>query len=142
MQPRGLFYVVVEEILGGAIGLTVSDWPEVDTSGRMRFPSPARLVGVDRAWLDEQLTEHRLPRSPEIARRELRIGDVFAVAGVELAIAPGESELTITGWTPPIYDLTAEARAAAKIALYGAVAPVLDPEQARDLQELVEEVEG
>jgi hypothetical protein len=140
VQPGGLSYIVLEEILGDAIGLAVSDWPEVDASGRLRFATPARLAGVDGSWLEQQLIEHRKPA--DIADRPLRIGDVFAVADVELGIAPGQSELTITRWTPPLYDLTAEARAAAKIALYGAVAPVLDHEQARDLQELIEEVEG
>jgi hypothetical protein len=138
--PDRCSYIVVEEIIGGSIGLAVCDWPELDEQGRMRFADPAQLAGVDRTWLEQQLIDHREPA--DIAKRELRIGDVFAVADVELALAPGESELTIASWKPPIYDVTGEARAAAKTALYGAVAPVLDSEQARDLEELIEEVEG
>lgn len=132
-------YIVIEEILGGSIGLAVSAWPQLDERGRMHFAEPARLAGVDRDWLERQLAEHRQPS--DIGERPLRIGDVFAVAGVELTVAAGETELTITSWKPPIYDLTAEARAAAKTALYAAVAPVLDPEQADDLEDIVDDVE-
>ena len=130
---------MVEEILGTSVGLAVSAWPQLDGQGRMFFSEPARLAGVDREWLEQELAEHREPS--KIADRELRIGDAFAVDEVELGIAQGGLELTITGWTPPLYDLTAEARAAAKTALYAAVAPVLDPGQADDLEEIVDDVE-
>jgi hypothetical protein len=140
VSPERLSYIVVEEMIGDAIGLSVCDWPEVDDQGRLKFVARAILVGVERGWLEEQLLEHRTPH--DIAERGLRIGDVFAAADVELRAREEESQLTISTWTPPINDLTAEARDAAKTAFYGAVAPVLDPGQARDLDELVEEVDG
>jgi hypothetical protein len=137
--PDRLSYVVVEEIIEGSIGLSVGGWPEVDEQGRLRFREQAALVGIDSDLLEQQLAEHRRPA--DIAR-PLRIGDVFAVADVEIGRGPAEQELSISGWKPPIYDISAQARAAAKSALYAAVAPILEPEQARELDELVEDVQG
>jgi hypothetical protein len=117
----------------------VCAWPEVDQSGRPNFTQPPAIVRVERQWIEQQLAEHREPR--EVAERELRIGDVFAMADVELGAAQGQAELTITGLTPPIYDITGDARTAAKTALYGALAPVLDADEADALSELVEQPE-
>ena len=137
--PEELSYVVVEEILGNAVGLAVSDWPEVDAHGRLRFSAPANLIGVDRTWLEQELDSHRA--TSEIDDRPIRIGDAFAVRNVEVGASDTNAELTIRAWQPPIYDITTEARAAAKTALYAAVAPVLDPEQARGLNAIIDERE-
>jgi hypothetical protein len=135
--PERLSYVVVEEMIEDSVGLNVCGWPDVDESGRLSFTQPSTLVRVERAWLERQLAEHR-DQPPDVGERPLRIGDVFAMADVELGEGE-ESELTITKFEPPIHDITAEGRTAAKTALYGALAPVLDPNQADEIRELVEE---
>ena len=144
-DPSGLSYVVVDEIEGGAVGLAVSEWPRVDAEGRLRFRSPPLLLGADRASLERFLGEHRSPR--ELAERPLRVGDVFAVqarperlqqaeeveARLEPVLAPEE-------WiVPPVYDVTPDARDAAKAAFYGAVVPTLDPAQVAQLGDLVQQ---
>jgi hypothetical protein len=136
--PQGQYsYIVVEEIIGDSIGLSVCAWPEVDEYGRPNFTQPSALVRVEREWVERQLAEHREPR--DVADRALRIGDAFAIADIELGAGEAPPELTITSLKPPIYDISAEARTAAKTALYGALAPILDPDEAREMRELLEE---
>jgi hypothetical protein len=144
----GLTYVVVDEILGASVGLTVSPWPTLDEKGRLRFfEGEPKTLGADRAALERFLSEHRLPR--EHGDRPLRVGDVFAVRTIEPALAAVEQELADTRrlepflapeeWIlPPVYDVTADAREAAKASFYAAVAPVLAPTEAALLEEIVE----
>jgi hypothetical protein len=133
-ERRRLAYVVIDEIESNFVGLSVSPWPTVDEVGRLRFgPGRSRSVGTTRADLERFLARHRLPRKG--AKRRSRIGDVFAVAVRE---PPPEGQLAEpAGWMdPPVYDITVEARDAAKAAFYSAVAPTLDRERKAD-QEIV-----
>ena len=141
-------YVVVDEILGTSVGLTLSPWPELDDQGRLRVSAgEARTLGADRAALEQFLAEHRRP--PELAARPLRVGDVFAVQTIEPALAQVEDELAAPTmmeprlapeeWIrPPVYDVTPDARDAAKASFYAAVTPILEPAEAALLDELVE----
>jgi hypothetical protein len=140
-------YVVIDEIEDGAVGLAVSDWPYVDAHGRIRFPGGAVLLGAYGSALARFLARHRRPQ--EIAARELRAGDVFAVrprwdvlervgGGVEQHRRL-EPLLDPSEWIePPVYDVTADAREAAKTSFYASVTPTLDPERARELAGLSE----
>lgn len=113
LDTAGLSYIVVEEIEGGMVGLAVSDWPRTDAQGRLRFDAEPVQAGVDRAALEQFLDRHRQPSRP------LRIGDVFAAR-------TGPPTADPAGWIePPVHDVTAEAREAAKIAFYSAVAPII-----------------
>jgi hypothetical protein len=139
-------YLVIDEIVGGSVGLALCPWPQTDEAGRLIFAAGATyMIGCESNDLLTFLREHRLPR--ELRERQLRIGDVFAVRplpgvldqlGEELE-APRRLEplLRPEQWIlPPVYDVTADAREEAKTAFYAAVAPTLDPEEAAELQEL------
>jgi hypothetical protein len=138
-------YLVVDEIVGGAVGLALSAWPNRDAQGRLRFDtSSVQLIGCGREDLQAFLRKHREPG--ELRQRQLRIGDVFAVRVrpqaleevAELLEEPRRLEpfLAPERWIePPIFDLTADARDEAKTAFYAAVAPTLEAEEAAHLLE-------
>lgn len=131
-DPSGLSYLVVDEIEGSIVGLAVSDWPQTDEKGRVRFASPPVLLGAEREAFERFLERHRRPPGG----RPLRIGDVFAARTrpAELRDADEaeprlEPVLDPEQWIePPVYDVTADAREAAKVSFYSAVAPVLEPD--------------
>lgn len=138
-------YVVVDEIVGSAVGLTLSAWPRLDGQGRLQFDqADVYLVGSPVDELQMFLSEHRLPE--ELRERPVRVGDVFAVR-VRREVLRGVAEeldepqrlepfLDPETWIePPLYDVTADARDAAKVAFYAAVTPILDSEQAAQLAE-------
>lgn len=116
LDTTGLSYILVDEIEGGLVGLAVSEWPRTDEQGRLRFDSEPMQVAVDRRAFERFLDEHREPSRP------LRIGDVFAAR-----TRPAEAGLDPERWIePPVHDVTADAREAAKIAFYAAVAPITE----------------
>lgn len=136
-----LSYIVVDELTDDNAGLIVADWPVLDRRGRLRFPGLSWRVGATQQALDRFLAEHRVVTAqtaePEsVRRRPLRIGDAFAATTSRgrgrMAAAPKPAR-----WLkPPVYDVTSDARDAAKAALYGAVAPVMtEDELARIAQE-------
>ena len=145
---EGFSYVVVDDIDGSAAGLAVSAWPRVDSAGRIRFSGGAVMLGADANALQLFLAEHRRPR--ELAERPLRIGDVFAVQPLAGALEQVRAELDErrrlnpfldpASWMrPPVYDISADAREAAKASFYAAVTPTLEPESASELEGLLEE---
>jgi hypothetical protein len=140
VDVAGLSYIVVDEIVAPTCVLAVTEWPRVDPKGRVRFRLDARphLVRVSVGELTRYLGKHRT--GARNRKREVRIGDVFAAVAHTDQLAPPESEaeahelegskLTPLDWLePPVHDVTAPAREVAKIALYGAVAPVLKPHE-------------
>jgi hypothetical protein len=142
-----LSYIVVDEIVAPTCVLAVSEWPRVDDKGRLRFRLSKRpqLVRVAARDLMKHLATHRLPRKG--SQRELRIGDVFAAVAdkdrlpkpqsdAEAHKLAGSSLTPVETWLdPPIYDVTASARDAAKVALYSAVAPTLTPDEVKRLSQ-------
>lgn len=142
-------YVVVDEIVGSSVGLALSAWPELDAQGRLLFgATEVYLLGSPRGELETFLSKHRLPE--DLRERPLRIGDVFAVRVRPEALEEIVDELdeqqrlepffAPESWIePPVYDVTADARDAAKVAFYAAVTPTLDAEEAAPLAELLEE---
>ena len=142
----GLFYIVVDEIVEPTCVLAVTEWPRIDDKGRVRFRLDARphLVRVSVTELSAYLAEHR--SGARHRDRRVRIGDVYAAVARTGQLPPPETEaeaLELTGddltpldWLePPIHDITAAARETAKIALYGAVAPVLDRDDVKRISE-------
>jgi hypothetical protein len=138
--PRGvggLRYAVVEERVSGTLALRVSAWPGVDEQGRLWFPGgdDEVEVGADVGELWAFLRRHRrVAHLPSAARRAFRarepeLGDVFAV----VAKGPGlhraaETDAIVkpSSWIkPPVFDVTADARQAARQAFYLALTPPL-----------------
>ncbi|MGH3666240.1 MAG: hypothetical protein ACRDU8_09190, partial [Egibacteraceae bacterium] len=126
-------HVVVEEIVEAVVGLTVSVWPVADTRGRLRFPrlNERREVGLALAVLHDELYRGWLARLP-------RVGDVFATE-----LSDGATRWLVDHpdavWrrpvaelvAGPVYDVTAEARTAAKLAFHAAVGDVVPPPAAQ-----------
>ncbi|MEX2555172.1 MAG: hypothetical protein WEB06_06025 [Actinomycetota bacterium] len=124
----GFHYVVVDEIVGSSVGLALSAWPELDAQGRLLFgATDAYLVGSPREELETFLGKHRLPEN--LRERPLRIGDVSTVQVRPEALEEILDELdeqqrlepffAPESWIePPVYDVTADAHDAAKVAFY------------------------
>jgi hypothetical protein len=146
-----LSYIVVDELSKQIAGLVVASWPRLDQKGRVRFSGSSWRVGarVDElvALLDADriVSEPRAPRSPagtvggspagagSAPPRPVRIGDAFAAQvrrprGRRAAVPPLERWLS-----PPVYDVSADARDAAKAALFGAVAPTMSEDDVSEI---------
>lgn len=140
-------YVVVDEIVGAGVGLSVAPWPGIDKHGRLRFADAEkqRLVGVDRGAFEELLRRNRLvlvlrfagqldePEADRLRERPVRIGDAFAAPVALLGVDENEEDVIgAAGLSEaPIFDITVEARERAKIAMAAALAPVVSEERAR-----------
>lgn len=107
-------YVVVDERLYGRLTLAVAPWPTLDRAGRLHF-QPSSAMGVEEVALQSAASKSRQGLKEEAADRPIRIGDVFLVR--ELAGSDPRK------WGH-IFDVSAQAREAVKIALHSAVAPV------------------
>ena len=155
-----LRYAVVDEIFPGAIlkrgsrtglaELSVSDWPVVDALGRLRFPGDEAIhIEVDAERLRLLRRRHRLPR--KAASRDLRGGDTFALLvephslnSFHSRIHPDETSsadrsrsLDPRTWDwlrLPVYDITADAREAAKLAYFAALTAPLPEEYRSELR--------
>lgn len=131
-ERRPLSYMVVDEIESGLVGLSVSPWPTVDDVGRLRFGAGrSRSVGAWRDELERFLRKNRRPRAG--SSRPVRIGDVFAVVTKE-PIPVGQLAGPSDWIEPPLYDISPDARDAAKASFYAAVAPTLNPKAKADAQ--------
>jgi hypothetical protein len=134
-------YIVIDEIVGDAVDVSISGWPDVDERGRLRFTEnePPRTMRASAAALEEFLS--RVDFRSADWPRSIRMGDVFA-ARIRtrrlLALKSGEASGTPprpSAWlTPPVYDITAQARDKAKEAFYAAVSPTLRPQEARAMK--------
>jgi hypothetical protein len=119
-----LAYVVIDELESALVGLTVSPWPTLDAKGRLHFDlDRARAVGAKKRALEAFLAKHRTPR--KVASRPLRMGDAFACR-VKEPLQNGELLEPDLWMVPPVTDISAEAREAAKLAYFSAAAPLAD----------------
>lgn len=134
---EALSYIVVDELSSDVAGLVVSEWPRLDHKGRLRFPGASWRVGARLGELDAVLAKRRLHNAiadvPRVRARAVRIGDAFAARvnrpRGRMAAVPG-----ISRWLkPPVYDVSADARDAAKAALYAAVAPTMSPAHVHEI---------
>ncbi len=133
-----LTYIVVEEIVGSTVGLSLSPWPAADQKGRLRFAlegDPVH-VAVEMTTLCDFLGEHHLsfvPPGHAPGQEEARP----LVIGTALAASVRRTDATV--WTRPlrrwipgsVYDITADAREVAKLAHYGAVTDEWTQERAQ-----------
>ena len=114
-----LSYIAVDEVSEGVVTLLVSVWPELDERGRLRFPETEPVaIDVRQAALEALLAANRQPR--QLAARPLREGDVLAAR-------------TRNWIVPPVFDVTADARDAAKVAFFRAVGTPLSRHQVASL---------
>lgn len=118
-----LTYIVVEEIIGSRVGLSLCAWPDADPEGRLRFAldSVAR-VGASIGDLSELVARANGERAMEI-----RIGDAFAAEIVE-PIEPGARP---DAWMKEPIDITPEARKLSKLAFYAAATDILSKDDAK-----------
>ncbi|HWB70691.1 MAG TPA: hypothetical protein VG452_00610 [Egibacteraceae bacterium] len=126
-------YLVVDERVDDAVTVTVLAWPAADEDGRLRFDDlgGGREIGLSLAALRDQLYRGWLRRPP-------RLGDVFAAALSARARAALKQQRELAWDEPlaglvdgPVYDLSAEARRAAKLAFYAGVAAIHASEDAQ-----------
>jgi len=150
-------YVVVEELIDDRVGLVASDWPTED-DGAPRFHSDMREaeLTMSRTALQSYLNETRstgpeedTARLPGEAKFELRqrpvaSGDAFAARlepGLLDRAAAEDVEVVDPAVLGEVVDITAEAREAAKAAMYRALTPPLDRGVAEEMLAAAEERE-
>jgi hypothetical protein len=134
-ELRQWAYVVLEEIVGGEALLVRCDWPMVDARGRLYWvedPPPADPLeaGVSLRALRMQLYEaNHLQRRPHI-------GDTFAapigVAGWGLPTPVIDLTDLFSG---PLYDVSADAYEAARLAYQSSVSAMIRVEDEPEMQE-------
>jgi hypothetical protein len=137
-----LLYVVVEERIDDTIGLVVAEWPAGGDGpprfrqGGLEFEAPA-----DRTALQERLSGRRVDSAavaaaaaepaalvPVLQAREITVGDVFAIRpALKISADTDPQDLRDCEWIGEAFDITAVAREAAKVAMYEALTPPLDP---------------
>lgn len=127
-------YVVLEEVVGATIELMRWPWPRADSRGRL-FWTPDAEEQVMTAAVPQRLVRLQLYRPNQLLRRP-RAGDTFA-ARIS-SPAPGwAGDLLVEDlaevFPGPVYDVTAEAREAAKLAYQGASSAVFDGSRNEDL---------
>lgn len=139
VEPRDSdWYAVVDELLDGTAVVAYAPWPRLDEVGRLAFGDEATDAGHAisvaesrlQAIVDAARREVSVNDDPAVVERPLRIGDAFLVRTIE----PGDEPVIEVA-----ADVTTYARAAAKKALYAAVAPRVSEEDAAALQMTADE---
>ena len=125
-------YVVVEESVDRLIVLIAWPWPEADDQGRLFWP-PASESDFKTAVTTRDLLRDQLYRPSRLVRLP-RLGDVYAASH----LGPGwEGSNLVTDvrqlFDGEVYDISADAREAAKLAYHGAAAPALAKRAVSDL---------
>ncbi len=137
VDPAGLRYVAVDEIVGDRVGLSISGWPGADAVGRLCFPIAEGVAEavVSAETLCRFLEGSNLRFAPRLSgplprgRRELRVGTVLA-ARVKSSDGEEWGEPLSDWLEEPVYDITKDARYVAKLAYWGAVTGKWNKEQA------------
>jgi hypothetical protein len=157
-ELRAYLYVAVDELVEDRVGLSISEWPWLDTRGRVRFVADTEplMIGVPKEEFLVFVSDRRVVRARTrsdvteadigFRRRPLAIGDVFAVPTNALPPLEELEELeeledreehvevermAFNADAGPVYDVSGDAREAAKVALFGTVGEKLAPERAR-----------
>lgn len=120
-------YAAVDDVAFGKVTIDLAPWPQLSKTGHLVFGDELPRLVIDR----EQAQRIVDARREELGQtmRPLRIGDVF-----RFTRADGDNpEREIAEGFYVQEDITEDARRAAKIALFGAVAGWLSPEEAERL---------
>lgn len=127
-------YVVVEEVVGATLELMRWPWPCADSRGRLFWTADAEEQ-VMTAAVSLRLMRLQLYRPNALLRRP-RAGDTFAARIPRPAPGwAGDLQVDDLGdlFPGPVYDVSAEAREAAKLAYQGASSAVFDGSRDEDL---------
>ncbi len=114
-------YVVIEEVLDGVAVLRCWHWPAADDLGHLVWPAEVQddATAVPVRALREQLYD------PNTLRREPRIGDTFALVSDSppgrWPRRTGDLARVLTG---RVFDISAEARVAGRLAYRGSLAAI------------------
>jgi len=138
-----LSYVVVEEVVGPLALLRRWPWPEVDLLGRLVWLGESESQS-DAAAIAVELLRAQLYTPSKLTRRP-RCGDAFAVCDTVEAAWQAEEQVSDLRalFSGAVYDISADAREAAKLAYHaglGAVPPAekvdeqLQADQAKTLR--------
>lgn len=136
----GWSYVVLEEIVDDVALLRRWPWPVVDPLGRLLWPDGAEHDS-DAATVDLDLMKAQLYR-PNRIEREPRCGDTFAASRSISQRWPTrrtQDLRDLLGQTT-IYDISADAREAAKIAYQsslGAIQPTADDDARTAVEQIL-----
>lgn len=132
-----LSYIVVDEIVGEDVDLSVSSWPMVDVRGRLLMPTKDPLAVHAEV---EALAAYVNRPDVRAGRRPIDIRMGTAMAAEVRTRAMGAARPRLDRWlVPPVHDITAPARDKAKAAFYAAVAPALDPKEVKAIREAAAE---
>jgi hypothetical protein len=124
------WYAVVDDIGEGVVRLEIADWPELDQGGHLHFTTLYdRFYPLD-AFQQLVNRARRQLKQPAVDR-PLRIGDAFRIRS-EGRLA---KELPSGGFQGTLQDISEAARGQAKIAMYGAVARRVNPDEAKERQQ-------
>jgi len=142
-------YIVVEEMLGDRVVLSISDWPWIDAKGRLVFSGHTREAPVEREGLEAVLRiRRRIGQSHShaqelegAAQRRVAVGDVYAsrVQRPSRGRLPRRAEDLLGD---EVNDVSAAAREAAQASFLAAVTAPLSPERARRMLDLRDEQDG
>lgn len=128
-------YVVVEEVVGATVELMRWPWPSADRYGRLFWDDDAVDL-VMSAAVPQRLVRLQL-YAPNHLQRRPRAGDTFAGRLTSTAgwgdDAPFEDLAALLPGA--VYDVSADAREAAKLAYQGSTAAVFDGDQVKGLLE-------
>lgn len=129
-------YVVLEEQVDDRVELLAWPWPLADRAGHLIWPD-ARRHGPHVAAIEVRSLREQLYR-PNRIKRAPRLGDVYAAT----ALGDGWDSGSVLDdarhlFDGPLYDISADAREAAKLSYQGALAPVRTRKADRDGAELL-----
>jgi hypothetical protein len=141
-----LDYIVVEERVDKVIGLQIAPWPRATKESHLHFPNtPAQVeVAAELGDLQRFLNENRrtpsvrdAARSRALRTRPVALGDVFGAVVDREALAQGEETEAVRAvaeWLKkPVYDVTGDAREAARTTFFDAVSDPLPPKVERQM---------
>jgi hypothetical protein len=116
-------YVVVDELSDERVTLAVAPWPVLDHAGRLAFDDGESTLNYPEDELRRAIDDERARHGQVPATRALRIGDAFLVRNVLEFVRGDAPAVAPADWV--LFDVTASARSAAKVALHSAIAPIV-----------------
>ncbi len=128
-ELAGYSYVVLEEVVGSLALLRRWRWPDVDPFGRLIWPEDCEYDSGAAAASIELLRVQLY--TPNKLRRRPRCGDTFAASRLADPAWQAEDQVSDVRslFAGPVYDISADAREAAKLAYHAGLGAVLPPER-------------
>ena len=124
-------YIVVEELVDAWVVLMAWPWPETDDRGRL-FWTLATDSSPKNVVVSRDLLRHQLYRPSRLLRRP-RLGDIYAASRLGTGWEDRRPVADIRRlFDGPAYDISADAREAAKLAYQGPAAPSIQKIEADD----------